>query len=568
MAERLTTRRRLLRLSGVMAGVAGFTDRAGGSNNGSLDVDEISVDDSGTETTPLKNTPWPTFAYDAANTGFVPDGNGPSGPVEARWTADIGGSARPSGSESNPAVVDDTVYVGAGKEVNALDAATGEIRWQVTVGKLVDAGPAVDSDTVYIQDREGLVRALATEDGSERWSVAVGSRDLPIQQGSPTVVDGIVYVGSLEGVLYAFDAATGDVMWTFETDRRIGNTPAVVDGTVFVSSGDGNLYAIDAAEGTEVWHAEVPGGNSYSSPTVVDAVVYCGSSAIDDATVHAYDAANGANVWSVKPGDAVYSSPAVDGDTVYVGSIDNRVYALNATNGDERWSYQTDGKVYADPAVVGDAVYVGSYDDNVYALDATTGDEHWSFKTGHSVDAGAAVVDGTVYVGSVDGSVYALSSTGDEEDTAADRTTSTSRRTTSLTETSVTSTAPPPSTTSTGEGDAAFGSPAKSVGLLLAMGLGLVGLRYGIRMIRNGEGAQGGTETTNESEAGGRGEAETGGDSEGGSSKTREVQEGDTLWEINDDFGEPMTWESIAEVNDIEEPERVSEETEDDTDSD
>jgi nucleoid-associated protein YgaU len=100
------------------------------------------------------------------------------------------------------------------------------------------------------------------------------------------------------------------------------------------------------------------------------------------------------------------------------------------------------------------------------------------------------------------------------------------------------------------------------------MGLGLVGLRYGIRMIRNGEGAQGGTETTDESEAGGRGEAETGGDSEGGSTKTREVQEGDTLWEINDDFGEPMTWESIAEVNDIEEPERVSEETEDDTDAD
>jgi outer membrane protein assembly factor BamB len=278
MTRERASRRRFLQL-GVATAAAGVAGCITGEDGG---------DDGQTTTETATGTPqsdsWPTFAADAANSGSVSDGDGPTDGVEARWTADIGDAARPTGSESNPAVVDDTVYVGAGQQVNALDAGSG----------------------------------------------------------------------------------------------------------------------------AQAWEAAVPGGSGMSHPAVADGVVYCGSGVVSDRMIHAYDAATGEAVWHATAGDPVYGSPAVDGDSVYVGSLDHTVYALDAADGTERWSFETAEKVYADPALVGDTVYVGSYDDTVYALDAASGEMRWAYDTGSVVDGGAAVVDGTVYVGSANGSVYAL----------------------------------------------------------------------------------------------------------------------------------------------------------------
>ena len=66
----------------------------------------------------------------------------------------------------------------------------------------------------------------------------------------------------------------------------------------------------------------------------------------------------------------MYSSPAVVDGVVYVGSNDDYVYALDARSGELRWRYETGGDVDSSPAVVDGVVYVGSEDDYVYALDA------------------------------------------------------------------------------------------------------------------------------------------------------------------------------------------------------
>ena len=60
------------------------------------------------------------------------------------------------------------------------------------------------------------------------------------------------------------------------------------------------------------------------------------------------------------PAASVYSSPAVVGGVVYVGSDDGNVYALNAANGAKLWNYTTGSEVYSSPAVVDGVVYIGS----------------------------------------------------------------------------------------------------------------------------------------------------------------------------------------------------------------
>ena len=56
-------------------------------------------------------------------------------------------------------------------------------------------------------------------------------------------MDGVVYVGSSDGNLYAIWAATGYERWRFTTEAYVGSSPAVVDGVVYVGSGDGPLRA-------------------------------------------------------------------------------------------------------------------------------------------------------------------------------------------------------------------------------------------------------------------------------------------------------------------------------------
>lgn len=72
-----------------------------------------------------------------------------------------------------------------------------------------------------------------------------------VVESSPAVVDGTVYVGSLDGHVYALDAATGTEIWSYNTTDNISTSVAVVNGTVYAGSVAGGVYALDADRGTQ-----------------------------------------------------------------------------------------------------------------------------------------------------------------------------------------------------------------------------------------------------------------------------------------------------------------------------
>jgi outer membrane protein assembly factor BamB len=57
-----------------------------------------------------------------------------------------------------------------------------------------------------------------------------------------SVANGVVYAGSADTNLYAYDTANGDLLWTGSTGGY-GGTPIIADGTVYFGSADRNLYA-------------------------------------------------------------------------------------------------------------------------------------------------------------------------------------------------------------------------------------------------------------------------------------------------------------------------------------
>jgi len=70
-----------------------------------------------------------------------------------------------------------------------------------------------------------------------RWSYQTGD----MVNSSPAVANGVVYVGSDDGNLYALRASTGEVIWKYASGEPVDSSPAVANGVVYMGSDDGNL---------------------------------------------------------------------------------------------------------------------------------------------------------------------------------------------------------------------------------------------------------------------------------------------------------------------------------------
>ena len=70
---------------------------------------------------------------------------------------------------------------------------------------------------------------------------------------SPTVVDGIVYVGSEDKNIYAIGAWSGNLIWNFTTKDAVESSPAVANGKVYTGGDDGYVYCLNAYTGALIW---------------------------------------------------------------------------------------------------------------------------------------------------------------------------------------------------------------------------------------------------------------------------------------------------------------------------
>jgi outer membrane protein assembly factor BamB len=218
-----------------------------------------------------------------------------------------------------------------------------------------------------------------------------------------------------ESILNTSNVGSLEEAWSYTTGDFIDSSPAVVNGVVYVGSGDGNVYALNAATGKLKWSAAT-GGAVVSSPAVVGGSVYVGSV---NGTVYALNAATGAVKWSddlsILEPSGFAGSPTVSNGIVYIGGSSGNLYALNAASGFSNWAAPTGGNIESAPAVAGGLVYVRSRDGVVYALKTTDGSQAWTFETGpplndESVSNGVAISNGRLLVsGNFDSFFYGVS---------------------------------------------------------------------------------------------------------------------------------------------------------------
>jgi quinohemoprotein ethanol dehydrogenase len=138
-------------------------------------------------------------------------------------------------------------------------------------------------------------------------------------EATPVVVGGVMYTAGYIGIVYALDAATGRELWRFVPkipDHALRNPccdavnrgVAVSQGRVYVASLDGVLHALDAATGQQVWQADTIADHTmdYSStgaPVIAHTVVVIGNGGADMGKggvrgyISGYDLNTGALKW-------------------------------------------------------------------------------------------------------------------------------------------------------------------------------------------------------------------------------------------------------------------------------
>lgn len=262
-------------------------------------------------------------------------------------------------------------------------------------------------------------------------------------RGSPSIFQGILYIGSYDNNLYALNAADGKFQWKYPTDGGIVSRPALFDGNVYFGSEDKRLHVVSARSGKVVWTYYTE-GPVRSSPRIAEGHVFVGS---DDRYLHAININTGRAVWKYEMADSIRSTPFVMNDLVYAGcesgdyyavdfrgdlkwrfhakraitastvgipqaifftSVDGMLYALDPRNGWMLWRFRLGKPSISTPCIVDDYVFAGAADGFIYAVEAKSSKEVWRFRTEHQVNSSPVIYKDSLYCGSVDGYLYCL----------------------------------------------------------------------------------------------------------------------------------------------------------------
>lgn len=120
----------------------------------------------------------------------------------------------------------------------------------VAIAEVEDEAAAAEWPTFrHDPQRSGHAGTRVSSEIEPAWSANFAEK-----LSSPVIADGRVYVAAVDThQIHALDAATGRLMWSFQTGGRVDSPPTVYQGRVLFGSADGNVYCLRAGDGALVW---------------------------------------------------------------------------------------------------------------------------------------------------------------------------------------------------------------------------------------------------------------------------------------------------------------------------
>ena len=424
----------------------------------------------------------------ASQTGLTPTN---AGSLHTLWTAPEGPASAQgnfNGASTQPVVVNGTVYWGDwnGYE-HATNAATGVDLWRANLGVTDDPscsppGVGVSSTAtigmvgakteVFVGGGDANFYALDASNGSVVWKTSLGASPAHFIWGSPTIVNGNVYIGVssfgdcplVHGGLAELDAGSGALRNLFYTDQQSGNSTCLgadvstspaydpTDNSLYFSTGNASctlplqqsIVKVDATTLNLLDHWEVPAsqaivdGDFLSTPTLFTGTIAGQATPLvgeanKNGIFYAFkrSSLSAGPVWQTslaKPaacpecnGQGSSIVPATyDGTSLYVGgggvtiggtAYNGSIAALDPSTGAFKWQDGEGGSVLVAATPGAGVLVVGDISGVLHVVRADTGAQASSAVLGSVTSplfASAAVANGVVYQPTGAGTLVAL----------------------------------------------------------------------------------------------------------------------------------------------------------------
>jgi len=241
------------------------------------------------------------------------------------------------------------------------------------------------------------------------WSYDLGSKEkTPYLRLVPSVATGQIFVANTRGMIAAFAAEDGKLLWQNKTKYRFIAGPGAGNGLILLGTLDGELIAFDSISGKRRWRVQLT-GEITSVPQVEHDIAVARTL---DGRVYGLEVATGKRLWSYSSSVPALTlagtgSPVITGNTVLVGLDSGRLVALDIKNGQPLWEQMVAAPlgrteverlidIDGDPKVVVDDVYVVAYQGKLAHISLRTGQIVWSKPL--SSYAGLTVAGNGLYV--------------------------------------------------------------------------------------------------------------------------------------------------------------------------
>ncbi|MBC6403516.1 MAG: PQQ-binding-like beta-propeller repeat protein [Hyphomonadaceae bacterium] len=299
-----------------------------------------------------------------------------NGTLQKIWSRDIGdGSGRKGRVTAPPVIAGGRIFaMDADNNVIAIDAGSGSKIWDHKI--------EVESVGRTREGRTGIFERVTNPfvgDGGGRDKESVG--------GGLAAVDGIVFATSGLGVIRALDADTGGMIWSRRLNTPMHSAPKVAGGRLFVVSDDNELFAVNAETGEVLWTyrgiVESARMLTTPSPAIVDDVVVA---PFASGEIVAFQVQNGNVLWQDSLSAAgrltplatlndISGGPAIADGYVIATAQSGIINAFDLRTGQRIWTQPAGSLGF--PWVVGDFVYTVTTNGEVICLSKVTGGVIW-----------------------------------------------------------------------------------------------------------------------------------------------------------------------------------------------
>lgn len=276
----------------------------------------------------------------------------------------------------------------------ALGAAPQRI-WSVSVPgsnrrRRLAAAPVIGGGNLFVMDTEGVVHAFDAATGAPRWTTSFrieGDGATSVFGGGASYDDGRVYVTTGVGEVAALDAKDGKQLWKVKPAGPLRGSPTVALNAVYVMTQNNEIHALNAADGAPLWNESGSLGQAgvfgVAAPAVGQGTIVAGYSSGE---LVAYRYENGRGLWSdalartslatsVGVLTDIDADPIIDRGRVFALGQGGRMAAYELVSGQRIWELNLAG--ISTPAIAGDWIFVLTDESKLLAIARTTGKVRW-----------------------------------------------------------------------------------------------------------------------------------------------------------------------------------------------